>query len=68
MEWIKLSEQPPVVEKQELSEYASDNGKGFLVLHEDGYIDICAYWARAKKFSEDDIVYWMPLPPPPKED
>ena len=66
-EWISVKERLPVVPAAPLSQYAKDNGEGFLVCFCDGYIDICTFWARGQRFDEDGVTHWMPLPEPPEE-
>lgn len=67
-EWISVKERLPVVPEIPLSQYATDNGEGFLAYFCDGYIDICTFWAREQRFGEEGVTHWMPLPEPPEEE
>lgn len=68
--WIPVSERLPDVEISEKTKHGLtiDNGEDFLVTHENGYVFATEFWAKAKRFSDERIVAWMPLPEPYKQE
>ena len=65
--WIPVSERLPEVKPKPLSAFATDNGEQFLTCDDVGYIEITSFWAREKRFDNECVTYWMPLPEAPKE-
>lgn len=65
--WISVKARLPVVPDEELEDYVKDKGYPFLVVTEDGYVEIQCFWAKGQCFSDSDVTHWMPLPEPPKE-
>jgi len=67
-EWISVKDRLPEIPDAEVSEWAGDYGRGFLTVDTDGYVEITTFWKEENEFeNHEDIIYWMPLPKPPKE-
>lgn len=68
-QWINVEDALPVINDNEpLGEFVTDRGYKFIV--SDGeYVWTELFWLKAKKFDDESVTHWRPLPTvPPKED